>query len=458
MGWRDAPIIEDEVPIKNAWESAPLVEEEPEENPGYRERVSSGFDKALSENIERQKGGANPIVSTLRTLTEAPQIAVSEIPGVKPLGKAIGSLYGNTYGRIGGMIKKGYENAPPLIKKAADATLIPGALKAIPKVISKADEVLPQTAKDALVTGLNLAEYIPAAKGVRMAEQGTKAGLMKTGEGLESLGKMVKPGELKMTKPVANKAYGKTLDEKKQTIVNDIAEFGTTKLTNKRSAIDAMEKAQQRFDKADEIATTLKSNPNTPLTNIDNVLLKDIDVEKLADIDLEDSAIEYIQSLVSKMDKKGFRGEVTLDQLIKAKQSLNRQGKVFGHGPAPTDEDALKQVIKKKMYLNLVDAIGELSPEIKAMNQEGKRLLDVHAALTGAASREANLNAAGLTDWVVGGATIANPGSLAVTAPLLVTKKALGGGRFGNLSINAGRFLQGKNPKSIEETLAKVAR
>jgi hypothetical protein len=447
-------LIEEETQVKNAWESAPLVEEEPEENPGYLERVSSGFDKALSENIERQKGGANPIISTARTLTEAPQIAVSEIPGVKPLGKAIGAVYSKGFETLG----KGYQKLPPIVKKGVNLTGIPAVIKAIPGAIEKGNEVLPQTAKDALVTTTNIAGYIPAVKGVRMAEQGTKAGLMKTGEGLESLGKMVKPGELKMTKPVANKAYGKTLDEKKQTIVNDIAEFGTTKLTNKRSAIDAMEKAQQRFDKADEIATTLKSNPNTPLTNIDNVLLKDIDVEKLADIDLEDSAIEYIQSLVSKMDKKGFRGEVTLDQLVKAKQSLNRQGKVFGHGPAPTDEDALKQAIKKKMYLNLVDAIGELSPEIKAMNQEGKRLLDVHAALTGAASREANLNAAGLTDWVVGGASIANPGSLAVTAPLLVTKKALSGGRFGNLSINAGRFLQGKKPKSIEETLARITK
>jgi hypothetical protein len=147
----------------------------------------------------------------------------------------------------------------------------------------------------------------------------------------------------------------------------------------------------------------------------------------------------------------------TVDKLIEAKQNLNRSGKLFSHAVGQSDADALRQAIKKKMYLNLVDAIGELSPEIKALNHEGKRLLDVNAALSNAASRVSNHDAMGLTDFVLGGASIAHPGSLAATAPLFIAKKSLGNGRAGNMLIRAGRGLQGKRDRTIGETLRKTA-
>ena len=274
------------------------------------------------------------------------------------------------------------------------------------------------------------------------------------GEGLENLGKTVKGGELKITNAIAKKSYGADLMEKKQTIINDAAEFGVTHGNNEDGAADALAKASQRFDKADEIGTALAADPNTPKLNPAEVAMNGIDL-KLAPTGKRKQAAGIIDNVLSDMADDGHDQPVTLDQLIQAKKNLNADGKLFANGPG-SDADVLDRTIRQKMYLNIVDAIGEISPEIKSMNTEGKRLLDVNAAFSNAASRNANHDAAGLTDFILGGASIAHPGSLAVTAPLFVTKKLTGNGRAGNFLINTGRGLQGKTDNSIDATLANL--
>jgi hypothetical protein len=296
-----------------------------------------------------------------------------------------------------------------------------------------------------------------AALGLGMGAAATGLGGLArkgTGAAVENLGKKFKLGELKIPKNIANKSYGNDLMEKKQTIVNDVADFGVTGGNNEAAATDALDKAKIRFDKADEIANQLATDPSIEKINPAEVAMQGINVKKIASTGSRKNAQDIIDNILSDMQDDGHAQPTTLDQLIQAKQNLNNDGNLFINGPAPSDADALSRAIKKKMYLNIVDAIGEISPEIKAMNTEGKRLLDVNAALSQAASRNANHDAAGLTDFVLGGTSIAHPGSLAITAPLFVAKKTLGNGRAGNLVINAGRGLQGKKANSIEGSLS----
>jgi hypothetical protein len=276
------------------------------------------------------------------------------------------------------------------------------------------------------------------------------------GESVENFGKIVKYGETKIPTSIAKKSYGADLMEKKNQIINDIADFGITKGNNEESAADALAKAQERFDKADEIAGNLAADPNTEQVIPSKIALQGIDPKKIASTGSRKAAQNIINDIETEMAEDGHAKPGTLTDLIKAKQNLNNDGMLFVNGPAETSADALNKAIRKKMYLNIVDAIGGISPEIKAMNTEGKRLLDVHAALSNAASRVANHDAIGLTDFILGGASIAHPGSLAVSAPLFIAKKSLSNGRAGNLLINAGRGMAGKTEKTIAGSLGDI--
>lgn len=294
-----------------------------------------------------------------------------------------------------------------------------------------------------------------AGTGAVMTGLGTaakKAG----GKALEKLGKQVKGGELKITNPVAKRAYGKSLIEQKDNIINDLADFGVTKGNFSQAADDAMMKAQQRFNAADEILTKLSGDPSIEKVNPIEVALTGIDVNK-APYGKREQVLKIIDGITSDMAEDGLNTDVGIDMLVTAKRNLNTD-KLFSRGPAPSIDDAIEQSIRKKMYLNLVDKIGEISPEIKKLNNEGKRLLDVNAALGGAASRTENRDLFGLTDFVLGGATIANPGAIAVSLPWVAGKKALAGGRAGNILIRGGRALQGKTDNTIDDILENMAK
>lgn len=295
-----------------------------------------------------------------------------------------------------------------------------------------------------------LAKEMAEPKGIRQA----------VGDKITEIGKGFKKGDLKIRDSVAKKGYGKDLIEKKNNIVNDIVEFGLTEGNFQNNAAKAMQLVEERFNKADEIVKTVSAAANAPKIDPIKAALKDIDLTKMVDADELESAQKFVDQVVKGMESQGFVGELTIDKVVAAKQSLNNRGKLFLNAVGQTDDDALKQAIKKKMYLNIVDEIGEKIPEIKVINTEAKRLLDAHAALDGAASRTANRDAMSLTDWIAGtagtAAAFSNPGSLAISAPLFVAKKMSAGGRGSNAIVNLGRKISGRGARSIDDALAAV--
>jgi hypothetical protein len=383
--------------------------------------------------------------------------SISSIPGgiLNVATKAIPKIVSDIPAATGAMFSHPIEYGKGVIKGAVNAGK--GILG-----IHKASDVIENNPDQPAFTPSNEPQRLGAEYGnlsvnaASMLIPGGKV-LNQSGKTIENnLGKTLKLGELKIPQSIAKKSYGKDLMEKKKSIVNDIADFGATHGNNESAANDAYAMAGQRFDKADEIGTQLANDPTVPKKNPVDVAMKGIDVNKIASTGKRKQAQAIIDNVLEDMVADGHGEPVTLDQLIKAKQNLNNDGLLFKNGPAPSDADALDRAVRKKMYLNLVDAIGEVSPEIKAMNTEGKRLLDVHAALSNAASRNANHDIAGLTDFILGGEMLAHPGSWSVAAPLLVAKKGLANGRAGNMAINLGRKLQGKQANSIEGTLDAI--
>ena len=470
MGWQDAPVVEDAQ--RPAWMNAPEVGGAPPapSEPAWYDvpgKIGKTID-ATGAKIDQEAaasvaGKQSPILGgAMSMLHTAGGIA-------RGLGDIVSPLIDNpvTKGIIEGAgyvgsADKPVNEATPEQNAAANSAPSPvsdGLASVASGAKSLADEH--PLAMSRLGSALDVASVLPAEKlglglgeaGLATASDATKA----LGAGIEDVSKTIKGGELKIPTSVAKKSYGADIAAKKQTIIDNLANFGATTGDNESSAATALAQAQERFDKADEIGQQLAADPSTPKVNPAEVAMRGIDVKSLASTGDRQSAQKIIDNVLEDMGADGHDQPVTLDQLIQAKQNLNNDGKLFMNGPGESSADQLAKAVKKKMYLNIVDEIGSISPEIQAMNTEGKNLLDVNAALSSASSRESNHNAVGLTDFILGGASIAHPGSLAVTAPLFATKKIFGGGRLGNIGINLGRAMQGKEANSIEGTLADIA-
>lgn len=454
--WEEDEIIDSG---KTAVATAPWENDEPVQQPTAESKpawydVGGKLKKTINETtskIEREgelsgQGKLNPVLGGALSMLHAGSGVVRGIGDIaspivdNPVSKAVvsGLMEGASYTS---------SRTPNFTKPQPEAKMSPVAEKSI-EYLKNNPEV-----GNRIGSLIDVAGAVPVGK---ITAPVANAAPKMLGKGLESTGKKFALAEMKITNPVAKKAYGKDLIDKKKNIANDMVEFGITKGNHQTMRADASIKAQERFDKVDEIVEQLASDPSIEMVNPVEVVKRGLDIDK-APYGKRKQVQQIIDNIIADMEEEGLNGPVTIDKLIQAKRNINVDGKTFKSGPALSTDDAIEQAIRKKMYLNIVDQIGEISPEIKALNTEGKRLLDVESALAGASSREANKNAIGLTDWILGGASIANPGTLAATVPIIATKKMLGSGRGSNLLINTGRALQGKSAKTIDETLGKLS-
>jgi hypothetical protein len=199
MGWRDGIVIDvdtkEEKP--SGWRSGIVIDEEQPKRPigatrdikpNYAGRVKEGFDKARAENIERQKAGRNPIASTARTLTEAPYIAIGEVPGIKQAGKVAGKAIGALATGAGEMANRGIKKEAEYagtIKELATGSNMKDARFAGKEAAESAPTVgdiyqsvsskVPGTAKDIAETGMNIAGLATAPAQAKALSKGYKA-------------------------------------------------------------------------------------------------------------------------------------------------------------------------------------------------------------------------------------------------------------------------------------------
>lgn len=385
-------------------------------------------------------------------------------------------------GGIGDAVTGLAETATNLIPQKAQAAIgnvLEAPAQAVSSGIGKLGRIIPSGAKQGasdIVQGAGelskehpiLSEYakaipnvltlgLPLGKGAETI--GRKATGM-VGEGLEKLGKTGLAGEMKITKPVAKKAYGGTLEEQKQGIIDDIVKFDLHSPTGnfKNMAEKAQSKASENFAKADEIVKEIAAKPDAPIVNPLNVAKANIAELPIA-AGSEDAAALYMEKIANDFAKKGFDQDGSIENLVKAKKYLNADGQIFANGPMASDADNMQRTIRKSMYLSIVDEIAKISPEIKQLNTDGKRLLDISSAADEAAARKTNHSLVGLAGLAAGGGAYAHGGTPeAIAAALAATMatRAAGQGRLASVGINAGKLLQGASKLGLKDGSSSI--
>lgn len=402
----------------------------------------SGVQRAGEAGGKRYAEAGNPLTKTLAGLSTAVDAAGQ-----------VG------YAPINAVMREAKNAAAPLPKMAwitpeIDKKIGEGAATAYGAVSDKVKNA-PGWLKSLGIIGAN-APMLPLAKGVGVsAVKGTEKVVEGVGKGTISKGKDFLASDLKIKQNLAKKGYGKTIDEKKQNIVNDIVNFGLESSTGnfEKTAKKAYEMATDRFRQVDDIVNELSTRQNPPMANAVEVAKNGLDSKTIAAYGKRDQAKAIVDGITKDMAADGLDGNVTLNRLIEAKRNLDPDGRLFTNGPAVSEADALERMIRKKMYLNLVDKVANISEETKRLNTEAKKLLDIHAVATDASSRIRNNNQISLTDWIVGAAggaaSLSNPGALAITAGTVGLKKSFAQGRGAGVLIKTGKALESAATKDI---------
>ena len=431
----DAQFIKDTVRPESTWLS----------------RLTGKLGESAEAGEARVKAGDNPITSGVRSVVEGFTNVPRTAPGIRKVyEKGDEVVNAIITGLSEGADKYDTENKR-MIDRPVLSILKGGAGKAYSKL-----KGLPQPAKDVITTGVNLLDFIPGTGAVAKAPGKVLDVTESAGQKLLKAGKAVKMSETKIPKSIAKSAYGKTLVEKANGIIETMADFGLTEGDNAASAMLAKAKIQERVDAVDNIIRGVAQGENAPQVVPIHAALKGMKVKELANTGGRPEARNALKKIILDMVDDGHDKAVGIEQLIAAKKNLNRTGDLFSNGPA-TPEAIASRELRRKMYLNLTDKIGELSPEAKALNVEVKKLLDAQAALEAAAYREGGKDIFGLTDHIIGGAALANPGSLWAAVPMAMAKQSIKGGRVGNTLIRGGKKLLGEGDRTISQTLREVS-
>lgn len=464
-------------PVVTTPEPEPQPQPEPEKKGGFFSDVVHGAKDIVDPIVDNAKG----LVSGVQKEAETGGTRYGQAKD--PLSKL--TAIGGTAARIGGQVlaapvklatdetKNFLENIPAYnrgvaaLDKKAD---IGPALSKAGSLAAKAKEAtydrLPNAGKDLVDIGVNTlgfpvlkAEAKPLLGAANRAIEGA-------GRGIEGAGKDVLAGELKIKKNLAEKGYGKNIDDKKEKMVNDYVKYDLQSPIGNfsKSADKAQELANQRFNKADAIISDLsKSGDKKYLRDPSDVLLSvSNNLDDIAALGKTDQAENIITKIVDDATSRGLSGLQTPDKLVQAKRMLDPDGKLFKSGPSPSLDDALERDIRKRMYLKIVDEVGQMSPEVKQLNREGKELLDLNAITNDASSRLRNNNKGlmgSMAEIGMGSAgglgAMANPDKaipiLAATGGAMALKRALGQGRGASTMINTGKGLKSLATKDLSE-------
>lgn len=384
---------------------------------------------------------------------------------VRTVGGAIGTIadVGGTAIELGGKAVNNISGKN--IEKVTDPIVTEIAQKVgdtkTAQSIYKIWESLPPEEKANYKTAGDLFNAIGYSSGKTAAKATAKVG-EKVGDAVENTGKNFLGGEMKIKKNLAEKGYGKTIDQKKKTMLNNIVKYDLQDSFGnfEKMAQRADDMASQKFNEVDNIVTQIASQPNSKKTNIDDILQDALDyADNSTALGKDQNAINIVSNIIDTANKRGLTGDQPIDVLIKFKRQLDPDGKLFARGPAPSNEDALDREIRKKIYLDTVKKINEVSKDavydVGKLNREGKELLDLAAIADDASSRIRNNKNLSLTDRLAalssGVAAVTsyasgNPKasllSLALGGAAIGANKALSQGRGASTIINIGKTIK----------------
>jgi hypothetical protein len=278
------------------------------------------------------------------------------------------------------------------------------------------------------------------------------------GKKTTDVGKKFLGGEMKIKTSLAQRGYGKTIDIKKQSILNNIVKYNLESPTGNFSKMSAKADniAIQKVREADAILQNVAAKAPKD-SYVDETLMTAIDyVDDAAALGKAEQAKAILDRISDDAVAKGLTGTQGVDALVAFKRRLDPDGNLFKLGPAMNDADNLDRSIRKTLYKTAVSKINEIAPRAGRLNREAKELWDISAVAADAASRIKNREAISLTDRMIGigtgvgaagcfaggkpgmgaGAVVAGLGAAAAT-------KLAGQGRGASGIIDIGKSLEG---------------
>lgn len=393
------------------------------------EQAKNPLTKGLAIGTTALKTIAAAPASVLNAATDITSRFVNKIPGVSKADEAISGAVASKVAPAAQKIGKVLESQPGWLKDVEEGAMAaPGIIPA-----------------GALIGS--------AAKGAgAIAKGATEVG----GKGLRTAGKEILAGEMKIKQHLAQKAYGKTLLEKKKKLIGDIEKYGLDSPTGNFGGManKAQQMASERLAQSDKIIEEIskgtaaakgvlaKPAPKVNPYNILSEAKKDLPEAALGK---SKQAEGIIDNILKDAEERGWNQNTTVSDLVKVKKKLDPDGNLFKMGPSASDADNLERSIRKSMYMKVLDAIDGIDPRVRAINREAKELLDIKAIADDAAGRALNRKGMSLSDWVLasaglGGSYVAStPGAALAAGGGILAKKLASQGRGASTLIRTGQ-------------------
>jgi hypothetical protein len=455
--------------------------------PNYRGRVLEGFEKAREENIKRQKNAKHPKlrqpIEYARTVTEAPYIALSEIPGAKQVGGAIGKVAGRAISGAEQMATRGARKESEYTTRLSEMVKGTPRLEAREKALKRAEEtpsvgesvqrlssMVPQEVKSLGVIGMNVAGLVTAPGAAKDGAKAFSKAATATGKAVGEKSKSLLLSGMK-PKDVTAKLAGKDVAKGAQKLVDDISTYKLESATGGFKGIS--EKANGKIGSyLDEVETVINkkvlSDPKASI-DVDGTFVNFMDDLQSGKINAvfgeEAKSAELADDIYNALEIRGLTGSQTIDKIPEIKRIIsNYGGGLFRKGPYNIAKDPLKQQVGELAYLRLTDDLEKIVPEIRQYNKAVHDIINVKKAADEAVKRIGNKDKIGLTDWMLllGGPTaaqnlgVSSQAVAGIPGAVLIAKKALGSGRGASAGIKVGRALQGKQ-KVLPTTSATTA-
>lgn len=449
----------------------PTVEPQPEPDRSFMQKAG---DLAM-QNIH---GLVDPVVSSVKnayeSVTQADDKDVERmqqagnaggkvLAGTASIARDIGDVAAVPFTAFAGVANNAIpQGVKDYVKNDAGVQAIGKGVEYIAEKVKKA----PGWVKDLIDIGLN----VPI--GGVVGKVGTKAAtktVAKAGNAVEGAGKKFYGADLKIRESVAKKGYGGSMVEKKQNILNTIFDEG---LDKEKTFVAAKSKGDELINSLNDEAKSiidqysLVDNPQTvnPVDVMYRIGLKEIDNSTWG---AKDKIANTLENIIKDASKDGFDKPMPLSGLVEAKKKVKRK-KTFNNGPSPAIPDPDEELLRKKLYLGLLDEVSEISPELKLLGQREKKIFDAVDALDYGASRIANRNPISLTDQIIGtGGLASTMGGLASGSPetalysllttggILTGKKLLEQGRGASKIARAGKAIKKVASNDMLEKIKK---
>lgn len=356
MGWKDAPLVDEDKEKKPAWMSAPTVDEEtqPEPTLAQPEPEKKGILGTLGEAGKKSLAFVGDVLSassralgTLRTNPETGEKYEFKNKESNLLRPEIEKT------------KKAVEQSTPMSQEDyLDQAMITGTMPTFTPEMQK------ETAK-------GLTEFVGSSLADPLSYIG--APIKGAGMALKKAGKIIEAPILAKGNKSILKKEGKTASEMAETALKENVGGSLNRTINKiDEKFEVVENNIQNI-----LNKSVKENPNLKV-NVDDAA--DYLVWKLENGQVKNAhgmtpeVINEIKKLKNENATYGYTGSIPVDKANELKRIVGK--KAFKSG-VPTSDTKAKELAYDLLDLELKDEIANIVPAIKAQNAEYKKLIPI---------------------------------------------------------------------------------